>query len=355
MVIARMCRRVGLVACLSTPCAWAQPDPTRSAAPSAPAGNTAAPPSAVAPSAPSALDTAALAAASEAFHRGERLYENGEYAPALAEFEHAYQLAPLFPTLYYIGAMNVQLGRWAAARRAFELYLELGKGQLPSERVEEVMLDLEELKRNTATLSLTLNVGGADVHLDGAPLEPTEITGLVVDPGHHVVRVTKPGFLPLEQVLEASQGEDVHVVLPLARAVPEPNAGVPAPADARPAGGVPLPPDSANSHVPLWVPWTITGALAAGWVTTAALAIKARHDRDIIEQPSTSPQRIDDARQLHMTLAVVSDILLVSTLASAGVSAYLTWWPEAPSSAATKSPSAANSAGFWGVRLSGQF
>jgi PEGA domain-containing protein len=366
MVIARMCRRVGVVACLLTPPAWAEPgveghtaSPVavpQGAPPASPASPAPASPAPASP-VPSALDTAALAAASAAFDRGAQLYRQAEYEAALGEFEHAYQLAPLFPTLYYIGAANVQLGRWAPARRAFELYLELGNGQLPPERIEEVRLDLEELKKNTATLTLTLNVGGADVHLDGSPLQPTKITGLVVEPGQHVVRVTKQGFLPLEQVLEANQGEDVHVVLPLARAVTEANAGPlsPAPPGSKAPGTPPVPPDVAGSRVPLWMPWTLTGVLAAGWATTAVLAVQVRHDRDVIEQPGTSAARIDSARDLHETLAVVSDVLLVSTLASAGVSAYLTWWPETSSAAATKRPSGASSGGMWGLNVSGQF
>jgi tetratricopeptide (TPR) repeat protein len=348
MAVAGMCRRVGAVACLVTSSSWAQPGPT-STPPAAPPP----PAAASATDAPSALDTAALTAASAAFNRGAQLYEAKKYKEALVEFEHAYQLSPVFTTLYYVGASNVKLERWAPARRAFELYLELGKGQLPPETVDNVRVDLEELKKNTSTLNLTLNVPGADVHIDGAPVEPTAIGGLVVDPGQHVVRVTKPGFLPIEEVVEAPKGEEMHVLLPLVRALPN-DAGTPPPASS--TGPLAAATDAPHARVPLWVPWTITGALATGWVTTAALAIKARHDRDIIEQPGTSDERIDAARRLHITLAVVSDVLLASTLASAGISAYLTWWSDAPpSSAAAKAKSGSASDPVWAIGVSGQF
>jgi hypothetical protein len=180
-------------------------------------------------------------------------------------------------------------------------------------------------------------VPGASVRVDGSPVHATDVSGLVVDPGEHVVYVTKPGFEPLEQVLRATDGENVHLVLPLAPI----NAGGSAPrphqlsVESRSTASM-LPGDRAadraadevTERTPLWVPWLVTGALASGWLTTAGLSIKARHDRDRIERPEISDERIEDARRLHMTLAVVSDILLVSTLASAGVSAYLTWWPE---------------------------
>jgi predicted metal-binding membrane protein len=94
------------------------------------------------------------------------------------------------------------------------------------------------------------------------------------------------------------------------------------------------------------VPWAITGVLTAAWATTAALAIQARHDRDTIERPGTSAERIDDARQLHVTLAVVSDVFLVSALASAGVSAYLTWWSSPAASTAPSTASLPHPSGF---------
>jgi hypothetical protein len=257
------------------------------------------------------------------------LLDQGALVEALGEFERAYALSPVYQVLYNIGGLNVRLDRFAQARRAYELYLKLGGPALSPERTREVRGHLDELSRKTATLTLTLNVPGADVHLDGTPVESTAVTGLILEPGEHVVRVSKPGFKPLEQVLRATNGENVHLVLPLARvSSDETTQPVQSPFDTMPAPRVEASvSDATDEHVSLWIPWTITGALAAGWITTAGLAIKARHDRNIIERPETSQERIDDARRLHETLAVVSDVLLVSTLASAGVSAYLTWWP----------------------------
>ena len=318
--------------------AWGQPAPAQSA-PAPPVPARADPALAPAPPDPPAANPEDVAAqASAAFQRGLELQRDQDYAGAIVEFERAYDLSPAYQVLYYIGAMNVRLARWARARRAFEMYLELGAGQLSPERVSEVRVHLDALSKKTVTLTLMLNVPGADVHIDGEPVAPTAIAGLVLDPGEHVVRASKPGFKPLEQVLRANDGENLRVVLPLAR------VGSEAPGSAAPRVSVDEPlssaPDRADEGVPLWIPWTLTGVLAAGWLTTAGLAIKARHDRDIIEQPGTPDHRIDDARQLHMTLAIVSDVLLVSTLASAGVSAYLTWWPESPPPGSGSRPAA---------------
>lgn len=315
--------RCGLLFALACPRVWAAPNSPE--------------PSASEPSSTDSRETA-----SQAFELGKAHWDKGELSQALAEFERAYRLSPAYQVLYNIGAVNVKLGQWARARRAFELYLELGGGQLSKGQLEEVRGHLDELNKRTATLTLILNVPGAEVQVDGTKLETTTISGLIVDTGEHVVRVSKPGFQPLEQVVQATDGENLHLVFPLASLVPDQAL----PLAAAPGAEVPRLDGPGRSAEPLtqdqrslWVPWTITGALATGWATTAALAIQARHDRNLIERPGTSADRIDAARRLHVALAVVSDVLLASTLASGGISAYLTWWAEpAPEPTAQSAP-----------------
>jgi hypothetical protein len=208
------------------------------------------------------------------------------------------------------------------------------------------------LSERTATLSLTSNVPDTEVHVDGNKLESTTISGLIVDPGEHTVRVSKPGFRPVEQRVQASDGENVHLVVPLAPLgleSPNPALAVGSPR----TQGAGLPSDvAAEPGTGLWLPWTITGVLGAGWLTTALLAAQARHDRNTIEQPGTSVERIDRARRLHIALAVASDVLLVSTLASGGVSAYLSWWQPV---AAARTGSEAPAARSWVLNVSGHF
>jgi tetratricopeptide (TPR) repeat protein len=328
--------------------AWASPDDLQSAPPgsaaaaapgsaapgsAAPGSAAPAPPAAAtAPVASPADPREALEAAHLAFQRGNALRESGDLPGALREFERAYELSPAFQVLYFVGALNVDLQQWARARQAFELYLQLGAGQLGPERIAEVQLHLEELGKHTATLTLTLNVPGAEVQVDGSKLTSTTISGLILDTGEHVVRVSKPGFQPLEQVVRANVGENLHLVLPLSPLAPSDAEAVIAGAPPAPAAPSPAPfsapPALRDQSGTPWMPWAITGALGVGWATIAALAIQARQDRDQIERPGTSDARIDSARQLHMTLAVVSDVLLAATLTSAGISAYLTWWSE---------------------------
>jgi hypothetical protein len=331
----------------------AQPPPGPPPAGIAPAASapTPAPASpASTPAAPASADPAG--AALSALQRGNELDAVGDYAGALVEYERAYEILPDYTGLYNIGVTNGKLHRWAAARRALAAYLELGGDKVPPDRAREVRTYLEFLRDKTALLSLLLNVPDAVVHIDGQRIAPTEIGGIVVEPGRHVVRVTKPGFRPLEDEFHATNGENLRVLLPLSR------VGTLGPAEPIAQGALTVAPAPAPAAIepeptPLWEPWTLTGVLAAGWLTTAALAIQARHDRDTIEQPATPEHRIDAARRLHISLAVASDVLLAATLVSGGISAYLTWWPSDPAPPGAGLGPA--SLGRVGAGFSGQF
>jgi len=349
----------------ATPPAAASPAPATSPAAAAPppAGTDPAAPPAAAPAAPPSPATAPAptapppasadpAEATQIVRRGHELAARHDYAGALVEYQRAYDLLPDYNVLYSIGAANVRLERWAAARQAFATYLDLGGSALPQARQDEVRNYLEILQKQTATLSLLLNVPDAEVHIDGVRVAPTSISGIVVEPGNHVLRVTKPGFRTVEDEFHATKGESVRVVLPLTRVSTLGPAEPIAPGALTVSSSAP-PPVVEPEPTPLWVPWTLTGVLAAGWITTAALAIQARHDRDTIEQPGTPEHRIDAARRLHVSLAVASDVLLAATLVSGGISAYLTWWPSEPARAGAGLGPA--SVGGLGAGFSGQF
>jgi hypothetical protein len=287
----------------------------------------------------------------DAFNLGSELYELGRHQEALDQFELAYRLRPTFEVLYNVAGANLQLGRWAHARRALELYLKLGAGQVPEVRVLQVQHILEQLKPKTATLTLNMNVQPAEVRIDATPIELLDLTDVVVEPGEHELHVTKPGFRPEQRTVRLAHGERLQIVLQL---MPEVTTPVVAPA----AALVPAPAPIVDRGIDRrWLCWGITSALAVGWGTTAGLAIKARHDRNIIERPGTPAEDIDDAQRLHRRLALASDVLLASTLASAGVAAYFTWWQDdAPSAPGVgQAPVKHRMRDGWVVGLSGRF
>lgn len=323
-------------------------------------GAAPAPPAAEqAPAATEGSDAHAAAAAQAAFQRATELYAQGDVAGALGQYEQAYTLLPRYQVLYNIAAMNLQLGRRAEARRAIELYLKLGGPQIPAERSAQLQSTLQELERKTATLTLTTNVAPDEVVIDARPVESHELTGLVLEPGAHVLRISKPGFRPEQREVIVKEGQQLHLVLQLWPVAPAPVAALPASPVPYPAQSYPLPAAQPAPASPgaRWLPWAVTGTLAAGWVTTSLLALQARQDRDALEQrPDTSSGRIDEGRRVHLGLAVASDVLLAATLGAAGVSAYLTWWSgAAPAEALPSASRRSELPRSWGVSATGHF
>jgi hypothetical protein len=312
------------------PCLLASPAAAQVPAPPSPAPV----PDTAEPEAPEGADVSQerAMAAQAAFQRATQLYADGQVEAALQRYEQAYALLPQYKVLYNIASLRLQLGRKAEARRALELHLKLGAQELPAERRAQLQRTLEALERETATLTLLTNVAPEEVMIDAQPVHSNELTGLVLEPGSHVVRISKPGFRPEEREVTVKEGQQLHLVLQLWPVAEVPAPAPPSVASAPPAAAPtpPLPPPAELAQPgPSWLPWAVTGTLAAGWLTTSLLALQARHDRDALERDaSTSRRRIEDGRRVHLRLAVASDALLAATLGAAGVSAYLTWWSE---------------------------
>jgi tetratricopeptide (TPR) repeat protein len=304
--------------------------------------------------APRDPDDAHAQAASEAFEQASALYDQGRVAEALAQYERAYELVPAQGVLYNIGVLSYELERWAEARTLFERYMKLGGEPDLPERLQDVQRKLAELEKKTGTLTLNTNVAPDVVMIDSVPVRVREFSGLIVEPGERMLHVSKPGYRAADRVVNVGVGQNLMIVIELfPDAPPQVREQTAAPVAA-------LPPPVVDRGIdPRWLCWGVTGALAIGWATTAALAIKARHDRDVIERPGTPAEDIDDAQRLHKTLAITSDVLLASTLVAGGFAAYFTWWDDdgrstasAPVGAPARPRTAAEG---WIVGFSGHF
>jgi hypothetical protein len=165
-------------------------------------------------------------AAREEFVRGAQLVKDADWAGALSAFEASAKLKPHPVTTYNIGACLRAMGQYTRARKAFATALEEnGKGpglDLAPGLAEETRRFVVELDRLLASLDLVITPDEAQIAVDGRPLEPasaaqssgrstpTLVAGtlppgparpapkgrfrVVVDPGTHVVTLSRPGF-----------------------------------------------------------------------------------------------------------------------------------------------------------------
>ena len=147
------------------------------------------------------------AEAAERFDRGLRLFNGGDTAGALAEFKRAYALIPNVLVLYNIGLVYAQMERPAEATAALEEVLAAPAGLSPG-RIATAKLRLDEQIARTAEVTVTANVDGATVEIDGVEAGKLPLAKpLRVTSGSHVVGAVAAGYAPLRRELTIASRE----------------------------------------------------------------------------------------------------------------------------------------------------
>jgi hypothetical protein len=158
--------------------------------------------------------------AAQRFDEGVQAYGRGEYARAVALFEHAWRLAPTPEVLYNLARVHDTLGHDARSARYYVAYVRQA-GEIPPAQREEIDAAFARLQRRVAWLRVRAQ---APVAIDGEPLSHLPSTvPIAVLPGVRTVRVgeqtpvavrLRPGetvtldfTVPLALVLISSEGQ----------------------------------------------------------------------------------------------------------------------------------------------------
>jgi hypothetical protein len=141
-------------------------------------------------------DEATREQARQHFDRGLRLFNEGDNAGALAEFQQAYQLIQHPLVLYNIGLVYEATQRPVAAVETLDKLLQ-NPGNLPADRLSNAKRVRDEQAARIGELEITSNVSGAKVEVDGVgvaqlPLkEPLKLAS-----GEHIIGIYATGYLP---------------------------------------------------------------------------------------------------------------------------------------------------------------
>ncbi|MET0413292.1 MAG: PEGA domain-containing protein [Polyangiaceae bacterium] len=334
--------------------------PSLAVAQAAPASHSKAHDAAAATAAPTAPGAAATPAPSEEvtaearrrFDRGIELYADGDFSLALIEFNRAFQLVSNYRVLYNIGQVNLQLARYADARRALEAYLKQGGSDVPEDRASSVQRDLAMLEQRTAFLTVTTNVPGAEVLIDDLTVGTTPLTEpLLVDAGVHRISARKPGYMPRGQQVTLAGADETTLAIQL---------------DVIPQGGKTIvlrETETTTDERTVWLiaGWSATGLLAASAVVTGFMGKSKSDDLKDLRETETTREDLDDARSSAKTMLLVSDILTASAVVAGGVSLWFTLTPpdkepERPMARPTKAGvDLGLQLGLSEVRLTGRF
>lgn len=168
---------------------------------------------------PAAADDVKVQARSR-YLDGVALVQKVQWSDALAAFEASAKLYPNAATTMNIGACERALGRYVRARATLQRALSesvAAGGSLPESSVAEATGFISEIDRVLARVSVTLEPASATIAVDGRPLAvqagdgasflaagvlppgpgapaPSSRFDLVLDPGTHVITLSRKGF-----------------------------------------------------------------------------------------------------------------------------------------------------------------
>lgn len=143
------------------------------------------------------------------FRTGEIYYERGRYPDAAREFEEAYRLSQRAELLYNMGKSYDGAGDHARALGAYRRFM---KAVLDSPDRAIVEKRIEALARLVGRVTITSDVEGAAVQLDGLAVGVTPITEAIeVNPGAHQVVVSHEGHKTWRAPFVAAPGAPLTV------------------------------------------------------------------------------------------------------------------------------------------------
>lgn len=272
------------------------------------------------------------------FRRGVSLYREGAFRAALIEFQRAYELKPHFGLLSNIGQTQLVLGDYLAASHALRGYLEQGGSEVPPDRREKVEKQLKSLQERIAVLTVSVNLQGAEVFLDGERIGVTPLSnGLSVNVGRHVVLV-RSGEQEDSKVIDVAGGDvrDLEFALEQGSETPAMAAtgtggGASKASSQKSAPPKPAPRSTRELQRKIALGSLISaGALGAGTIT--ALIFQKRSMRaydEALDTQDVDPNVVAVHQANAFQRAVVVDVLAGLTLAAAGAGVTL-WYLSKP-------------------------
>lgn len=278
-----------------------------------------------------------------------QFYDENNFRGALAELQRAYELAPSFKILFNIGQVDMELQDYAGALRAYSRYLSEGGPDVPAERGKQVRADLERLRGRVGKIEVQ-TAAGAEVLIDDVPVGFAPLPEPVaVNAGRHKVTVHIAGKDPVSRIYDVAGRQEIaaaianDAVAPGAPVAPAAPTAVDAPAPRR----IPL---------SVYVSWGVTGALG---LTTGVLALAARSANNDLANLRGSfgvtPAQLVAQRDSVRHDALLTDLALGATLASAGVATYLTLTRVEHGAPPEPARTAQVHVGLGGISLTGQF
>jgi hypothetical protein len=143
-------------------------------------------------------------------------------APRLPKLEEEYERSPAPELLYEIGVCEEEVGDYVRALTSLKRYVDTAGGTITDPRRAEVASALARLEPKVARLTVSSDVGGVEVRVDGlcaidaTSYEPICVSrdterSVLVNPGERRLSVSHAGYRGIVHVLTVGAGEKVRV------------------------------------------------------------------------------------------------------------------------------------------------
>jgi hypothetical protein len=153
------------------------------------------------------------------FQSGLNLYEDRNYAAALAEFEAAYRQFPSAAALQDVALCQKQLYRYSEARETLIRLAREHRTELDAKELVAVNSSIAELSSLIGSVRLSVVPADAKILLDGHTVSRTDAEKpVVLDVGEHQVSAEAPGFAPMVRSFRIAGG---HADVPLSLVLTE--------------------------------------------------------------------------------------------------------------------------------------
>jgi tetratricopeptide (TPR) repeat protein len=141
------------------------------------------------------------ALARELYTKGQQLFREGDYTAAEHSFEEAYRVAPTPVVLLSIAECQVRTEQFERAAETLETYL---REKPDAKDKTEVRTQIETLRHKPASLTVSSNIAGADIWVDGNDTGMSTPADLSLSPGVHTVTLVRDGYVRTDQSIRLS-------------------------------------------------------------------------------------------------------------------------------------------------------
>jgi hypothetical protein len=180
------------------------------------AANAAAPtPMQSAPGAVAGQSNADTEKARALWYRGVEAFRAGDYEAARVAFEQCYKLMPKTDVLRNLSISELESGHYVSGARHLTQLLKSPEA-LNDKARKEAEKRLAQAEAQVGRLAIVVDVTGADVVVDGVNMGKSPLDGSVyVEPGQHVLLVSKQGYPTEQRQLFALAGVAIPVEVSL--------------------------------------------------------------------------------------------------------------------------------------------